>query len=108
VGCGPGTLTADLARLVAPGEVIGVDVSAEVVAEAIAFAADAGVRNVRFLADDFRVDRANADQLHALLAEVAAQGPAVLVATHNERLAGLAGTVLILDAGRTYRRGEPA
>ena len=54
------------------------------------------------------LDRANADQLHALLAEVAAGGPAVLVATHNERLAGLAGTVLILDAGRTYRRGEPA
>jgi SAM-dependent methyltransferase len=55
VGCGPGTLTADLARLVAPGEVIGVDVSAEVVAEAIAFVAEAGVGNVRFLADDFRV-----------------------------------------------------
>ena len=54
------------------------------------------------------VHRANADQLHGLLAEVAARGPAVLVATHNERLAGLAGTVLILDAGRTYRRDEPA
>jgi len=54
------------------------------------------------------LDRANADQLHGLLAEVAAQGPAVLVATHNERLAGLAGTVLILDAGRTYRREELA
>ena len=48
------------------------------------------------------------DQLYGLLAEVASGGPAVLVATHNERLAGLAGTVLILDAGRTYRRDEPA
>ena len=26
VGCGPGTLKVDLARLVSPGEVIGVDV----------------------------------------------------------------------------------
>ncbi len=34
VGCGPGTITCDLARLVAPGQVIGVDASAEVVQEA--------------------------------------------------------------------------
>jgi len=54
VGCGPGTLTADLARLVAPGEVVGVDVSADVVAEATAFAAEAGAQNVSFLAGDFR------------------------------------------------------
>jgi ubiquinone/menaquinone biosynthesis C-methylase UbiE len=31
VGCGPGNLTSELARLVAPGEVIGIDVSDEVV-----------------------------------------------------------------------------
>ena len=31
VGCGPGTITEDLARLVAPGEVLGVDSSAEAV-----------------------------------------------------------------------------
>lgn len=31
VGCGPGTITADLARRVAPGEVLGIDLSAEVV-----------------------------------------------------------------------------
>jgi SAM-dependent methyltransferase len=34
LGCGPGTLTADLARYVAPGRVVGLDRSAEVVAEA--------------------------------------------------------------------------
>jgi SAM-dependent methyltransferase len=34
VGCGPGTLTADLAARVAPGRVVGVDVSADVIAEA--------------------------------------------------------------------------
>ncbi|MHC3000454.1 class I SAM-dependent methyltransferase [Microbacterium sp. HJ5] len=34
VGSGPGTITADLARLIAPGRVVGVDASAEVVAEA--------------------------------------------------------------------------
>ena len=34
VGCGPGTITADLALLVAPGEVIGIDAAADVVAQA--------------------------------------------------------------------------
>ncbi len=34
VGCGPGTITRDLARRLAPGRVIGVDASAEVIAEA--------------------------------------------------------------------------
>ena len=36
VGCGPGTITRDLARLVAPGRVLGIDSSAEVVAQAAA------------------------------------------------------------------------
>jgi SAM-dependent methyltransferase len=34
VGCGPGTITADLARRLAPGRVVGVDREASVVAEA--------------------------------------------------------------------------
>lgn len=34
VGCGPGTITADLAELVAPGEVRGLDYSADVIAKA--------------------------------------------------------------------------
>ena len=41
VGCGPGTITADLARLVAPGRVVGVDRSAEVLEEAARNAAPA-------------------------------------------------------------------
>lgn len=68
VGCGPGTLTVDLARLVAPGEVVGVDVSAEVVAEATAYAVEAGASNVSFTAGDLRdVDLAAAsfDVVHA-------------------------------------------
>jgi len=36
VGSGPGTITADLARLVAPGRVVGTDASADVVAQAAA------------------------------------------------------------------------
>ncbi|HEY5173370.1 MAG TPA: methyltransferase domain-containing protein, partial [Acidimicrobiia bacterium] len=34
VGCGPGTITLDLARRLHPGRVVGIDASSEVIAEA--------------------------------------------------------------------------
>src|SRR6202021_2279019 len=52
IGCGPGTITADLARLVAPGGVVGVDAPAEVVAQAEAHATSCGVTNARFEVGD--------------------------------------------------------
>ncbi len=52
VGCGPGTITADLALLVAPGEVVGFDAAPEVVAQAAAHAAELGLENVRFEVGD--------------------------------------------------------
>jgi ubiquinone/menaquinone biosynthesis C-methylase UbiE len=55
VGCGPGTLTVDLARHVGPaGHVVGVDVSTSVIQEATAHATAEGIGNVRFQAGDFR------------------------------------------------------
>lgn len=50
VGCGPGTITADLASRVAPGEVLGVDRSAAVVARAADRFDD--VTNLSFRVDD--------------------------------------------------------
>ena len=48
VGCGPGTITSDLADRVAPGRVVGVDRSAEVVAQALSSAR----ANLRFETGD--------------------------------------------------------
>ena len=48
IGCGPGTLTCDLADRVGPGTVIGLDRSPEVVAAAEVEAADRGTANVTF------------------------------------------------------------
>lgn len=48
VGCGPGTITTGLARVVDPGDVVGVDVADAVLGEARAHAREAGVGNVRF------------------------------------------------------------
>ena len=43
VGCGPGTITVDLAARVAPGRVLGIDVSPDPLAEARGAAERAGV-----------------------------------------------------------------
>jgi ubiquinone/menaquinone biosynthesis C-methylase UbiE len=48
VGCGPGTVTADLARVLAGGEVVGVDASGKVLDAAREHAAALGYSNVRF------------------------------------------------------------
>jgi ubiquinone/menaquinone biosynthesis C-methylase UbiE len=52
VGCGPGTITTDLAGRVAPGKVVGVDVAEDVLAEATRSAAAAGCSNVSFARGD--------------------------------------------------------
>jgi SAM-dependent methyltransferase len=52
VGSGPGTITVDFARRLAPGTVTGLDASAEVVEKARLLAQDEGVDNVTFVVGD--------------------------------------------------------
>ncbi|MFI8519663.1 methyltransferase domain-containing protein [Streptomyces sp. NPDC085481] len=52
VGCGPGTITADLAARVAPGRVTAVDTAQDVLPKARAAAAERGVDNVEFAVAD--------------------------------------------------------
>jgi ubiquinone/menaquinone biosynthesis C-methylase UbiE/GNAT superfamily N-acetyltransferase len=66
VGCGPGTITVDLATRVAPGEVVGIDASEVVIADAEASAGAPG--NLRFAVGDvYALDFADAsfDVVHA-------------------------------------------
>jgi SAM-dependent methyltransferase len=68
VGCGPGTITADLAQLVAPGRVIGLDASPDVIAQAESHAAERGVHNAEFEVGDLfdlHYDDATFDVVHA-------------------------------------------
>jgi 2-polyprenyl-3-methyl-5-hydroxy-6-metoxy-1,4-benzoquinol methylase len=99
VGCGPGTITVDLARRVAPGHVLGIDVSAAVLEQARSTAAEAGVGNVSFAHADIatgdvglgRFDVVHAHQvlLHltdpvgALASMLALARPAGLVAARD-------------------------
>lgn len=68
IGCGPGTITADLAERVAPGPVLGVDQSAEVLDVARAEAERRQLSNVSFTtADAHKLDFADDtfDVVHA-------------------------------------------
>lgn len=57
VGCGPGTITLDLARRVAPGGVVGIDNDPAPLGEARAQARHHGTSNVRFMvADVYHLD----------------------------------------------------
>ncbi len=47
-GCGPGTITLDLAKIVAPGEVVGIDIEPSQIELARTMAAERGVSNVHF------------------------------------------------------------
>ncbi len=68
VGAGPGTITVDLAELVAPGRVQGVDASADVIAKASSLAAERGLANLTFEVDDayaLAADDGSFDVVHA-------------------------------------------
>jgi len=68
VGCGPGTLTCDLAARVAPGPVVGLDTSSEVVEAAEAEAVERGTTNVTFAVGDVYAlddDDGSYDVVHA-------------------------------------------
>ena len=66
VGCGPGSITVGLARAVAPGETVGVDVAPAIIEEARALAE--GTPNLRFEAADgyaLPFEAASFDVVHA-------------------------------------------
>lgn len=68
VGCGPGTITIDLARIASAGSVVGLDRSDAVIGEARAAARQAGVANVEFrVGDVYALDEgpASFDVVHA-------------------------------------------
>ena len=52
IGCGPGTITAEFAQRLAPGQVLGIDVSEDIIAQASAATADLGLDNLGFRVDD--------------------------------------------------------
>ncbi|MGP3982274.1 methyltransferase domain-containing protein [Streptomyces sp. KR80] len=76
VGCGPGTITADLAALVAPGRVVAVDAAADILDQARSTTAERGLETVEFASADahdlnFPDDSFDAVHAHQVLQHVA-------------------------------------
>ena len=68
VGCGPGTITMDLADRIAPGRVVGIDSEGEVIARAEALRKSRGLANVTFSIGDvyaLQFGDASFDVVHA-------------------------------------------
>jgi ubiquinone/menaquinone biosynthesis C-methylase UbiE len=100
VGCGPGTITCDLARLVAPGAVVGLDAAESVVAEARHEAERSGPPTVSFVVGDLLdldFDDASFDVVHAhqVLQHV---GDPVAALTEMWRVCRPGGVVAVRDS----------
>ncbi|MFJ8042881.1 methyltransferase domain-containing protein [Kitasatospora sp. NPDC096147] len=101
LGCGPGTITADLARLVGPaGRVVAVDREPQVLVEAAAYAAEQGLGNVTFeTADGHRLPYADGEfdvvHAHQVLQHVA---DPVAVLRELRRVTAPGGVVAVRDA----------
>lgn len=101
VGCGPGTITIDLARRVAPdGHVTGIDQAADVVETARAAADEAGVANVSFEVADIAAFDVADDSYDVVAAHQVLQhvGDPVSVLRQMRRLARPGGVVAARDA----------
>ncbi|WP_236245922.1 MULTISPECIES: methyltransferase domain-containing protein [unclassified Streptomyces] len=114
VGCGPGTITADLAALVAPGgRVTGVDTAAGVLTQARAESAERGLDNVRFAVADvaglgFPDDSFDVVHAHQVLQHV---GDPVGALREMRRVCRPGGIVAVRDsdyAGFTWFPEVPA
>lgn len=100
LGCGPGTITADLAAAVRPGRVIAVDADAVVLTRAAEHVAARGLDNVEFrLADgaalDLADDSVDVAHAHQVLQHV---GDPVAVLRELGRVVRTGGIVAIRDA----------
>ena len=100
VGCGPGTITADLARLVTPGQVIGVDAADEPLGIAASEATAAGLTNLTYEVGDVYAlacadDRFDVVHAHQLLQHLA---DPVAALVEMGRVCRPGGVVAVRDA----------
>jgi ubiquinone/menaquinone biosynthesis C-methylase UbiE len=112
VGCGPGNITCDLADRVAPGPVIGLDVSAEVVTAATSDAEERGTANVSFRTGDLHTLELDDDAFDVVHAHQVLQHLTDPVAALRElrRVVRPDGVVAVRDgdyAAMTWAPAEP-
>jgi SAM-dependent methyltransferase len=100
IGCGPGTITADLAAVVLDGQVTGLEYAPDVLEQARELAAKRGLTNVRFTvgdihALDFADDSFDVVHAHQVLQHV---GDPVQALREMHRVAKPGGIVAVRDS----------
>jgi ubiquinone/menaquinone biosynthesis C-methylase UbiE len=110
IGCGPATITVDLAACVAPGRVVGIDLSPDVIGEAQQRVSDHGATNVELLVGDFRQPGAvtsSFDVVHAHQVLQHLHDPVAALVTMSS-LARRGGIVSVRDADYGGMTWSPA
>jgi SAM-dependent methyltransferase len=110
VGCGPGTLTAEMARRVAPGHAVGMDINPDMIRAAEAASPPAEVANLVFYTGDIRESTWDAEFDLANTARTLQWLPnAALAVERMARAVVPGGAVVLLDYDHTRARwnGEP-
>ena len=108
-GCGPGSITADLARAVTPGEAIGIDLREEALVNARALGRERGITNLAFRAASvyqlpFADGSFDAALACAVLQHLAAPVAALL---EMRRVLKPGGVIGIVDASSTITFRHP-
>ncbi len=112
IGCGPGTLTCDLAGSVSPGRVVGIDASSDVIDEARRVAAGVGLSSAAFEVADlfalpFADDSFDVVHAHQVLQHV---GDPVAALREMGRVCRPGGHVACRDSdypAMTFTPGDP-
>ncbi len=110
IGCGPGTITLDLAQRVAPGSVLGLDLEPDVLDGATARAAERAIPNVEFrVGDVYALDLPDdsADVVHAHQVLQHLSDP-VAALQEMARVCRPGGTVAVRDADYAAMAWAPA
>lgn len=107
VGCGPGTITAELAERVSPGRVVGVDISPEVIADAQARFPDSAATFAAMDCYDLDFDDDSFDIAHAHQVLQHVSDP-VQILREMRRVVRPGGIVAVRDADYAAFHWAPA
>jgi len=110
VGCGPGTISTDFARMVSPGEVVALDRSQEIVAQAAELAFQEGIHNLTATVGDvyhldYPSDSFDVTHAHQVLQHLS---DPVAALREMARVTKPGGTIAVRDADYAAMAWYPA
>ncbi len=104
LACGPGIITTCLAEMAAPGRVVGIDLSEQLLREAERHAEQAGISNIEFLQDDvyrLNLPESSFDFVYSRFLFQHLEDPSLALG-NVYRILRPGGTVCLLDVDDTW------